>query len=453
MQRPKLFRQLTGLRDDVDDVDDELDPIFDEAKESDAFPLVESAESQPKTKLMFRFGGVTDVGGGKVNQDEMFFLEASNRPQSYVMGVLDGHGKELGQLAAQVTRDVFEKAFGEDTVYDDILTNARESFSKIFNDAHMAIKNTFIEYYRSTGWEVVASDCGKYLMKRKSGRWSCIHGGTTATVVAIIDGQKMISANCGDSGVLMCGVASPISCDFADSPPSTTPIECKPLPPSTFNEFSFSTSLFTHLSADHSPESFSEFDRIRRFRHQMENGNIPEAMFVYDSMKVFKSRCKSIFETDVHGIPRKTNNGGYYKNVRDEWASFVATPPHAKFQDALAFTRSLGDFHLHTYGVSCEPDVFVCDLTQGDWANDKSAAVIVASDGVWDNWTFEEINTYLLDPEFAKKARDSVNAQAVAEDLLTENLQRAFRNFGTQADNMTAVLCYIVAEDVEEEEC
>ena len=40
-------------------------------------------------------------------------------------------------------------------------------------------------------------------------------------------------------------------------------------------------------------------------------------------------------------IPRR-----YYKNVRKEWASLVATPTSARFQDALAFTRSIGDFHL-----------------------------------------------------------------------------------------------------------
>jgi hypothetical protein len=49
--------------------------------------------------------------------------------------------------------------------------------------------------------------------------------------------------------------------------------------------------------------------------------------------------------------------GKYYKNVRSEWASLVATPPHALFQDALAFTRSLGDLHLQTYGVSFLPEV------------------------------------------------------------------------------------------------
>ena len=32
-------------------------------------------------------------------------------------------------------------------------------------------------------------------------------------------------------------------------------------------------------------------------------------------------------------------------------ASLVATPSSARYQDALAFTRSLGDLHLQTYGM------------------------------------------------------------------------------------------------------
>lgn len=42
--------------------------------------------------------------------------------------------------------------------------------------------------------------------------------------------------------------------------------------------------------------------------------------------------------------------------MRREWASLVSTPRSAHFQDALAFTRSLGDLHLHTYGVTHKPE-------------------------------------------------------------------------------------------------
>jgi hypothetical protein len=33
----------------------------------------------------------------------------------------------------------------------------------------------------------------------------------------------------------------------------------------------------------------------------------------------------------------------------------VAAPSYARFQDALAFTRSIGDFHLHVYGAPPSP--------------------------------------------------------------------------------------------------
>lgn len=44
----------------------------------------------------------------------------------------------------------------------------------------------------------------------------------------------------------------------------------------------------------------------------------------------------------------------------------------------LIVSRSLGDHHLKNSGVSCIPDVFVCDLPPGE------NALVIASDGLWD---------------------------------------------------------------------
>jgi len=85
--------------------------------------------------------------------------------------------------------------------------------------------------------------------------------------------------------------------------------------------------------------------------------------FVYDAPSFSKSQCPPIFEVSPTAV-KVTGNGRcgfacvrrrglthrgrrYYKNVRSEWATLVTTPPGARFQDALAFTRSLGDLHLH----------------------------------------------------------------------------------------------------------
>ena len=55
---------------------------------------------------------------------------------------------------------------------------------------------------------------------------------------------------------------------------------------------------------------------------------------------------------EVHALSALLFCYRYHKNVRAEFASLVCTPAHAPFQDGLAFTRSLGDFYLHTFGAN-----------------------------------------------------------------------------------------------------
>jgi hypothetical protein len=104
------------------------------------------------------------------------------------------------------------------------------------------------------------------------------------------------------------------------------------------------------LTGDHSPENPHEFERLRRFWPQELDPTQPKLLVVYDAPTHDKTSCNAVFELHDNR-PVATSRGKYYKNVRREWASLVATPMTAKFQDALAFTRSIGDFHLHTYGA------------------------------------------------------------------------------------------------------
>ena len=105
-----------------------------------------------------------------------------------------------------------------------------------------------------------------------------------------------------------------------------------------------------------------EFVRLRDFRPREGDTKQPSLNVVYDTPSHEKARCPSVFVLNDDGSPIVTNKGSYYKNVRKEWASLVSTPSSARFQDALAFTRSLGDLHLHTYGVTHYPEVQVLDL-------------------------------------------------------------------------------------------
>lgn len=48
-------------------------------------------------------------------------------------------------------------------------------------------------------------DNGGYLMKRRSVThpWTCVHGGTSATLVALLEGRTLLTANVGDSSALL----------------------------------------------------------------------------------------------------------------------------------------------------------------------------------------------------------------------------------------------------------
>jgi len=306
------------------------------------------------------------------------------------------------------------------------------------------------------------------------------------------------------------------------------------------------------VTADHSPEAPTEFERLRRTRPQNTNTNtvlVPELLMVYDSPSGAHSKasCPPIFDVnkqDPTAPPRITNNGKYYKNVRSEWASLVTTPPSARFQDALAFTRSLGDLHLQSFGVTFLPEIFEVDLDallplptgQHRHGQDCSAlpdkrssaasasspvlmvqtpdeataaaeassmrtndgggdpvgsqrmvTVLACSDGIWDNWKFDECMAYatagtqdgrqqarvrsdpplppgtrLVDPLTVSVAaasaaavsaggsaggsREGVSlpwAQEAANKLIAQNAKYAHSNFGSSADNATAVVAFI----------
>ncbi len=191
----------------------------------------------------------------------------------------------------------------------------------------------------------------------------------------------------------------------------------------------------------------------------------------------------------------------YYKNVRKEWASLVSTPPYARFQDALAFTRSLGDLHLHTYGVTHLPEVQRIDLgpifqrlrehheaakaaqaTNGGEtstatgaseakggteeqpspsavaasaaASNKSAVLdalsgstlclVLATDGVWDNWLYEDVTRFVLDSScLCAVGASPEGGRRVTMSFMQRNATYSKRNFGGQADNATGIVMYL----------
>jgi len=399
-------------------------------------------------RLGYRLAMETDIGGMRENQDDGFVWRHTES-DSVVFAVLDGHGSDLGAFASQQGRLA-------------MIEWLDQNFSKFFENPGSALRSLFaftqermFQMYQRVlqrgGFEVEAVD--GYLIKRKGGsksNWVCVHGGASCSIVVLLEGgSKMYTANCGDSSGIMSVCGKPLSLQmlkplYSDNEPEENKFTEEQLTSTATNTL--------QITWDHSPDCSREFRRLRSKRPSDTDPKLPHLLIVYDSPSRKKFECPSVFNVDRYGNPTVTNNGKYYKNVRREWASLITTPPTARFHDALAFTRSLGDFHLQTCGITCVPDVFEVDL-QGLLASSDTEAseskteelggvIVLCSDGVWDNWQYDAVTSFFLDSGRVARVGQSESAEEQLKEFMETNSYVAQQHFGNDADNATAIVCY-----------
>eukprot|EP00598_Pedospumella_elongata_P005775 CAMPEP_0184983138 /NCGR_PEP_ID=MMETSP1098-20130426/12470_1 /TAXON_ID=89044 /ORGANISM="Spumella elongata, Strain CCAP 955/1" /LENGTH=502 /DNA_ID=CAMNT_0027506943 /DNA_START=56 /DNA_END=1564 /DNA_ORIENTATION=+ len=485
------------------------------------------------TTFNWQVGLETDIGGGRENQDDCF-VWIKRDDNIIVLCVLDGHGREVGKIASESAKACLFKHLDEN--YRSLIESPAEFLVNAHGIAHEHIRNSFRAELKRQGFDVITTADG-YLMKRKQAtdNWSCVHGGTSCSIVALINHDLYI-ANVGDSTGILCssfGVlaasdllyvrdaavpeeksrgtlaknqthqaveeagtsapGSPIRPAGAAAVHSDTgavaPETALTAPATTENR---NNTLV--ITAEHSPECPYEYERLLSFRAREGSPTVPALVVVYDSNSSDKTRCAPCFERDSAGKPCVTNKGSYYKNVRKEWASLVSTPPYAQFQDALAFTRSLGDLHLHTYGVTHLPEVQRLDMNaafqqlhtlravkkqqavassssanaattgESDPATgtaknetaesgsgltaeevaDSTLCLVLATDGVWDNWLYEDVNKFVMDASCLGAVGAAADgAKRVTISFMQRNALYAKRNFGSNADNATGIVLYI----------
>lgn len=108
-------------------------------------------------------------------------------------------------------------------------------------------------------------------------------------------------------------------------------------------------------------------------------------------------------------------------------------------QMSLAVTRTLGDFYHQEYGVRCVPEVRVLQLAaeqppSAHAPGDAGCVLLLASDGVWDHWTFDAAMEALVD------ARSGSTDAERAHAFFEESRAKGEEVFGSTADNLTGIV-------------
>ena len=137
--------------------------------------------------------------------------------------------------------------------------------------------------------------------------------------------------------------------------------------------------------------------------------------------------------------------GGYHKNVRKEFATYVRTKENRK----LSFTRTMGDFEMAPYGIISEPSISSIDLSDildryKDTDLNPVLCLLVSSDGVWDNWEYQTAQEFLMfDNCLEAVGKTDDGSQQVLNSFMKRNKLFATQNFGNSADNATSAILYL----------
>lgn len=420
------------------------------------FKLVEN-----KKKIKVQLGCDTDIGGGRVNQDK-YFIVSMPEHDVCAIGVADGHGKETGHIVAEISTKCMEELLKSRIA--ELIANPILFLEFCCDYIQEQIRIGLVEIMEKQDYKVKVDELSGVVSRRKfeTQPWKSLDGGTTFSIMVLI-GRKVYIANVGDSSALLC-------CKHPILKPSHIKYEKDAArPPKEILTEVVDTSLSTYieLTSDHSPENIEEYIRMRAFKCSDENPNNAEILCVYDNQYEHKPCCPPVFNISESCIPTIRPVDGsfqyYYKNVRKEKATYISD---RYGENVLSVTRSFGDLKLNTLGVSNKFEIKSMDLDpifeqlklQIDAVkvdtetiqplDPMTVCIVLASDGVWDNWIYDHVQKFVMDPSclnaIAEKPMDG--AQRVTKSFMLRNDMFAKKNFGGAADNATGIVMYITQE-------
>lgn len=426
--------------------------------------------------LDIQIGSDTNIGGSRDNQDD-FFQWTDPLNNICVICVLDGHGRDYGKIIAEEGKKAIVELL--DSRGGELLGDAPAFLIQCFSHAHEAIKNALILKIAEYKWETRVTESGNLQMKKYStSAWANIQGGTTCTIIAVV-GRNVYTANVGDSSALLCTKypilqKSLLNYIIDSSIPSGTILE---------NElYDNSPTSSLEITPNHSANSKREFVRTKPF----------DLKYKYDNPRgsgLGHSYSQDVFKIDEAtgeiSLNEPTQGKYYYNTVRKDIASIVTTPDGS---DSLAMTRALGDFNLKLFGVSELPEIqcfsvdeifdrikhnfqtskilITSEIDDGEQTPTTSSVftnpeatteasisvgeterfcIVLASDGVWDNWIYDHVQKFVMDPSCIKaiEEKPEEGVQRVAKSFMGRNMMFSKKNFGSQADNATVIVMYL----------
>lgn len=353
----------------------------------------EASETNLSTPFIFEGGRQ----GGKQYQEDSYCKIISSKNKVIIGCVFDGHAGYNGKLASNTARDTtlsfFESKKDECEKWTE--DEWKSNLEKLFDNIHDAIRVCLIEDNSSrfidetTPHRVVRSFNSEH-----------INGGTTGTIVVDIhndDGSStVISAHVGDSSAMII---------YPDG---------------------YMDKKFELLFEDHAPENEKEYKRIQ----ELSPDEYPQKMlFVFDKLTEMKRYLMPpVFPTDPKLQKDPWGNKLHPANVRYEPATYCVSPKGVRDESCIAVSRALGDFYAHQYGITYKPEIIFHRYPTG-----TKKAIVVASDGVWDCWKWNEFADYFISKVFQSDASAGgsyAHIIASMERVLVETVDRAIENFG-----------------------
>jgi len=125
----------------------------------------------------------------------------------------------------------------------------------------------------------------------------------------------------------------------------------------------------------------------------------------------------------------KTQHSGTTRALEDGYIQ-VFEGPWAGYE--LSVTRALGHKNMEAYGVSDDPYVTMIQLDE-----EKHRCLVIASDGVWDVMTPDEVVRFVMDYHMEGKT-----AAVAAEALVNHVIQLGYATEEGEQDNTSAIVVF-----------